>query len=49
LLTLGYGPTRAEYIRPYASPTGQLVMAGLTAVFAPLLLWVPSMPEFRKL
>jgi Flp pilus assembly protein TadB len=43
LLTLGYGATRAEYMRPYASPTGQLVMAGLTAVFVALLLWVRSM------
>lgn len=43
LLTLGYGATRAEYMRPYATPTGQLVMAGLAAVFVALLLWVRNM------
>ncbi len=43
LVTLGYGATRAEYMRPYATPTGQLVMAGLAGVFVALLLWVRSM------
>lgn len=43
LLTVGYGATRAEYMRPYATPTGQLVMAGLAGVFVALLLWVRSM------
>jgi Flp pilus assembly protein TadB len=43
LLTISYGATRAEYMRPYATPTGQLVMAGLATVFVALLLWVRSM------
>lgn len=43
LLTLGYGATRAEYMRPYATPAGQLVMAVLAGAFVALLLWVRAM------
>lgn len=43
LLVLVYGATRPDYMRPYRSGTGQLVMAGLGAIFIALLVWVRSM------
>jgi hypothetical protein len=43
LLVLVYGATRPDYMAPYRSPTGQLVMAALGAVFIALLAWVRSM------
>jgi Flp pilus assembly protein TadB len=41
--TLGYGVIRPSYMRPYATPGGQVVMALLGAVFVAILLWVRSM------
>jgi Flp pilus assembly protein TadB len=43
VLTFGYGITRDEYMRPYATPTGQVVLAVLAATFVALLLWVRRM------
>ena len=43
LLVLVYGATRPDYMRPYRSSTGQLVMAALGAIFIALLAWVRSM------
>jgi Flp pilus assembly protein TadB len=43
LLTLAYGFTRADYMRPYTSPVGQLVMGCLAAAFVALLLWMRTM------
>jgi hypothetical protein len=43
LVVLVYGATRPDYMRPYATPTGQLVMAGLGGVFILLLVWVRAM------
>ena len=33
LLTLGYGLVNPEYMRPYGTPTGQLVMVVLGGAF----------------
>jgi Flp pilus assembly protein TadB len=43
LLTFGYGVTRTEYMSPYATATGQGVLAVLAAVFVALLVWVRRM------
>ncbi|MER7440017.1 type II secretion system F family protein [Micromonospora avicenniae] len=48
LATLGYGLLNDEYIRPYATPVGQLVMAALGATFIGLLAWVRSMSQPRR-
>ncbi len=43
LLTLAYGAIRPEYMRPYATAQGQLVMALLSGAFIGLLLWTRSL------
>ena len=43
LLVLVYGVSRPDYMAPYATSTGQLVMAGLGGVFIALLAWVRTM------
>lgn len=43
LLTLAYGLVSPEYMRPYGTPTGQLVMIVLGAGFVALLAWVRAM------
>ncbi|NBE82562.1 secretion system protein [Micromonospora sp. NEAU-HG-1] len=45
LLTLAYGLVNTEYIRPYGTPTGQLVMAVLGGAFIGLLAWVRAMSQ----
>ncbi len=45
LLTLAYGLVNAEYIRPYGTPTGQLVMTVLGGAFVGLLAWVRAMSQ----
>ncbi|MFF5069632.1 type II secretion system F family protein [Micromonospora olivasterospora] len=45
LLTLAYGLVNTEYVRPYGTPVGQLVMAVLGAAFVGLLAWVRSMSQ----
>ncbi|MFI7604661.1 type II secretion system F family protein [Micromonospora sp. NPDC049366] len=48
LATIAYGLLNTEYIRPYGSPTGQVVMAALGAAFVGLLAWVRSMSQPRR-
>ena len=43
LLVLAYGLLNPTYMRPYGTPTGQLVMVLLGAAFVALLAWVRSM------
>ena len=43
LLTLGYGLLNPSYMRPYGTPSGQLVMALLGGCFIALLAWVRAM------
>nr|WP_089250376.1 type II secretion system F family protein [Asanoa hainanensis] len=43
LLVLAYGLINPDYMRPYGTPTGQIVMAVLGAVFIGLLAWVRTM------
>lgn len=43
LLVLVYGASRPDYMRPYHTTSGQLVMAGLGGVFILLLVWVRAM------
>jgi Flp pilus assembly protein TadB len=43
LLTLGYGLVNPEYMRPYGTPLGQLVMIALSGAFILLLVWVRTM------
>jgi Flp pilus assembly protein TadB len=43
LLTLGYGLVNPEYMRPYGTPLGQLVMIALSGAFILLLVWVRAM------
>ncbi|WP_420843139.1 type II secretion system F family protein [Cryptosporangium phraense] len=43
LLVLVYGASRPDYMAPYGTTTGQLVMAGLGGVFIGLLIWVRAM------
>ncbi|WBB82448.1 type II secretion system F family protein [Micromonospora sp. WMMD882] len=45
LATIAYGLVNREYIRPYGTPTGQLVMVVLGAAFVALLVWVRSMSQ----
>ena len=45
LATLAYGLVNTEYIRPYGTPVGQLVMVVLGAAFIGLLAWVRSMSQ----
>ncbi|MFE9874316.1 type II secretion system F family protein [Micromonospora sp. NPDC005686] len=45
LATLAYGLVNSDYIRPYGTVTGQLVMAVLGAAFVGLLVWVRSMSQ----
>ncbi|WBB65551.1 type II secretion system F family protein [Micromonospora sp. WMMD812] len=48
LATIGYGLLNTEYIWPYGTPTGQLVMAALGAAFVGLLAWVRSMSQPQR-
>lgn len=48
LATLAYGLINAEYVRPYGTPVGQLVMAALGAAFIGLLAWVRSMSQPQR-
>jgi Flp pilus assembly protein TadB len=43
LLVLGYGLVNPDYMRPYGTPTGQIVMVVLGAIFVGLLAWVRTM------
>lgn len=43
LLTIGYGLINPEYMRPYGTPTGQLVMIVLGGGFVAILAWVRAM------
>lgn len=43
LLVLVYGASRPDYMAPYGTTTGQLVMAGLGGAFIALLAWVRAM------
>ncbi|MEE6258183.1 type II secretion system F family protein [Plantactinospora sonchi] len=43
LLVLAYGLINPDYMRPYGTPTGQVVMVLLGAAFVALLAWVRSM------
>ena len=45
LATLAYGLVNTEYIKPYGTPPGQVVMAVLGAAFIGLLAWVRSMSQ----
>ncbi|WP_433389153.1 type II secretion system F family protein [Micromonospora sp. KLBMP9576] len=48
LATVAYGLLNTEYVRPYGTPFGQLVMAALGAAFVGLLAWVRSMSQPRR-
>ncbi|MEU8296075.1 type II secretion system F family protein [Micromonospora sp. NPDC048909] len=48
LATLVYGLLNTEYVRPYGTPTGQVVMAALGAAFIGLLAWVRSMSQPQR-
>ncbi|MEU7840495.1 type II secretion system F family protein [Micromonospora sp. NPDC049114] len=48
LATLAYGLVNTEYITPYGTPTGQVVMAALGAAFIGLLAWVRSMSQPQR-
>ncbi|ROT34342.1 type II secretion system F family protein [Micromonospora sp. HM5-17] len=43
LLVLAYGLVNADYMRPYGTPTGQLVMVLLGTAFVGLLAWARAM------
>ncbi len=45
VLTLAYGAIRPDYMKPYGTPLGQLVMALLGTAFVAILLWVRSMSQ----
>lgn len=45
LATIAYGLFNAEYVQPYGTFFGQLVMAVLGAAFVGLLAWVRSMSQ----
>ncbi|GGM20369.1 MULTISPECIES: type II secretion system F family protein [Micromonospora] len=45
LATLAYGLLNTEYMRPYGTPTGQLVMVVLGTCFVGLLVWVRAMSQ----
>ncbi|MGN9774865.1 type II secretion system F family protein [Micromonospora sp. H33] len=48
LATIAYGLLNTDYIRPYGTPVGQLVMAVLGAAFIGLLAWVRSMSQPQR-
>ncbi|MFF4877149.1 type II secretion system F family protein [Micromonospora sp. NPDC000668] len=48
LATLAYGLINTEYIEPYGTPVGQIVMAALGAAFIGLLAWVRSMSQPQR-
>jgi hypothetical protein len=48
LATVAYGLLNTEYVNPYGTPFGQLVMAALGAAFVGLLAWVRSMSQPRR-
>lgn len=48
LATVAYGLLNTEYVSPYGTPFGQLVMATLGAAFVGLLAWVRSMSQPRR-
>ncbi|MEU4639826.1 type II secretion system F family protein [Micromonospora sp. NPDC023814] len=48
LATVAYGLLNTEYVSPYGTPFGQLVMAALGAAFVGLLAWVRSMSQPRR-
>ncbi|GIF48108.1 type II secretion system protein F (GspF) [Asanoa ferruginea] len=43
LLVLGYGLINPDYMRPYGTPGGQVVMVVLGGIFVALLAWVRTM------
>nr|MDT0661197.1 type II secretion system F family protein [Micromonospora sp. DSM 115978] len=43
LLVLGYGLVSPDYMRPYGTPVGQIVLVVLGAAFVALLVWVRAM------
>lgn len=45
LATVAYGLINPDYLRPYGTATGQLVMVVLGALFIALLVWVRSMSQ----
>ncbi|WP_428962619.1 type II secretion system F family protein [Micromonospora fluostatini] len=45
LASLAYGLLNAEYMRPYGTPTGQLVMIVLGSAFIGLLVWVRNLSQ----
>ncbi len=45
LATIAYGLLNTEYVQPYNTPFGQVVMAVLGAAFVGLLAWVRSMSQ----
>ncbi|MEG3633073.1 type II secretion system F family protein [Micromonospora palythoicola] len=45
LATIAYGLLNREYVQPYDTPFGQVVMAVLGAAFVALLAWVRSMSQ----
>lgn len=45
LATIAYGLLNTDYIRPYGTPTGQVVMVVLGGLFVALLAWVRSMSQ----
>ncbi|MGN9811802.1 type II secretion system F family protein [Micromonospora sp. BQ11] len=48
LATVAYGLINVEYVRPYGTPFGQVVMAVLGAAFIGLLAWVRSMSQPQR-
>ncbi|MER7455468.1 type II secretion system F family protein [Micromonospora sp. NPDC126480] len=48
LAVIAYGLLNTDYIRPYGTPLGQLVMAVLGAAFVGLLAWVRSMSQPQR-
>ncbi|WP_050591917.1 type II secretion system F family protein [Salinispora fenicalii] len=48
LAVLAYGLLNTDYIRPYGTPTGQLVMAVLGTSFIVLLAWVRAMSQPQR-
>lgn len=43
MLTLGYGLLNPQYMKPYGTPTGQLVLVVLGGTFVALLAWTRAM------
>jgi hypothetical protein len=46
--TIGFGAIRPDYMKPYETAFGQVVMVALSAVFITILLWVRSMSQPEK-